>query len=428
MKFKKWLLKEEYVKSYKKVNPKNPQQYFVVLYGETRPIKDELKKLGFRYFSGTWSTLESNITDEMKKQLETLGVDLSGLESIEPPTSVMPQINPVIDTLDPAKVKADNFLSTIKNDFDKAVKSEGENSKMKNLIANIDRMIENVANSTDLAAKQEFIRNFLSFSSKFRNYSLTNQMLIWAQTKGSAVHVASATNWTALGRSVKDWSNGIMIFAPNFKNVEKDKINSAGDKIKEKVQLKFFKSVKVYDISSTEPIPNHPKVFNPVSRKDWSKDTNEEVEEINLLIKALTKWAEETNIKIDYKDLDSELGGTSSGGQIFINNKFKGINLFSTLAHETAHEILHWLDKNDTGSPRIDKANSKKEKEIDAETTAFIVCNHFGFETKDTPNYLALWQAKGEDIRARRQHISTAVKKIIDGIEKKVEEAGIEFS
>ena len=75
-------------------------------------------------------------------------------------------------------------------------------------------------------------------------------------------------------------------------------------------------------------------------------------------------------------------------------------------------------------SPRIDKANSKKE--IDAETTAFIVCNHFGFETKDT-NYLALWQAKGEDIRARRQHISTAVKQIIDGIEKKVKESGIEF-
>ena len=49
------------------------------------------------------------------------------------------------------------------------------------------------------------------------------------------------------------------------------------------------------------------------------------------------------------------------------------------------------------------------------------------FVTKDTPNYLALWQAKGEDIRARRQHISTAVKQIIDGIEKKVKEAGIEF-
>ena len=310
MKFTEWLFNEEEqgIRSYKKPNPKNPTQNFIVLYGNTFPIKDKLKKMGFRYFQGTWSTLEAKLTDEIKKELVDMGVDLSGLDT--PATPLEPVDKPKeIENIKPDS-KVDQALDDIKRSLDASIASEGPDSKAKALVDNIERMIEQIANSTDEASKQEFLRNFLKFASKFHNYSLANQMLIFAQTKGKAQHVASATNWVKLGRNVTEWNKGIIIFAPNFKNIEKENPNTGE---KEKVQLKFFKTVKVYDISSTEPIPGNKNVFNPISRKDWSKDSNEDIEELNVIINSLARWIKEKNINVDYEELSEEMGGYSSG-------------------------------------------------------------------------------------------------------------------
>jgi len=89
--------------------------------------------------------------------------------------------------------------------------------------------------------------------------------------------------------------------------------------------------------------------------------------------------------------------------------------MFSTYVHEVAHELLHWKDPEG-------KQSSRRDKEIDAESTAYIVLKHFGFETKDTSNYLALWQAKGDDVRARRKNIHRAATEIINGIKSKTEQ------
>jgi hypothetical protein len=55
--------------------------------------------------------------------------------------------------------------------------------------------------------------------------------------------------------------------------------------------------------------------------------------------------------------------------------------------------------------------------EVDAESVAFIVLGHYGFETKDSPNYIALWRGTGKDVRDRQANISKATKEIIEGIE-----------
>jgi hypothetical protein len=405
--FKNWLLIEENsVRSYRKANPKNPEQYFIVLYGNTFAIKDDLKKMGFWYFRGTWSILENKLTEDLKVKLINLGVDLSGSEEVD--ASVLPAQPEQEDS------KIDHTLQTIKQNVDSLLKSE-DGAKAKGLVEYIDKMIERIADSTDEAAKQEFITNFLKFSSKFHNYSLANQMLIWAQTKGKAEHISSATNWTKLGRTINDWSKGILIFAP----ITVNKKPKTPFEVAKPEKVTRFKAVKVYDISATIPIPGHPSPFQPTSRKDWSIDSNEDIEELNVLINSLTKWIKEKNINVNFEELSDELGGYSAGGKIAINDKFKGINLFSTLVHETVHELLHWLDK------KLSREESKQQKEIDAETTAYVVCHHFGFETKDTPNYLALWRAKGENIKERKQNIHKASKIIIQAIEEKVTETDL---
>lgn len=418
MNFKIWLMnEEERIRSFKKPNPKNPSQNFIVLYGNTYAIKDELKKIGFRYFKGTWSILESKLIEEIKEKLIQLGVDLSGLD--EKVQSSTEQEEAKSENSD----ETDRILHNMKEELDATMKQEGGTPELKKLTVSIEKMIEKIAASTDEASKQKFVKDFLKFSSKFYNYSYSNQILIWVQTKGKAKHVASPTNWIKLGRQVKDWNKGIIIYAPNFKTIEKEHPLT---KEKEKVELKFFKAVKVYDISATEPIPGHKNPLNPLSTKDYIKDSNEELEELNVLINSLIDWIKDKSINIDYKELSDELGGYSSGGNIVMNNKLKGLRLFSILAHETSHEILHWLEKKSNSRSELGEKSTRKQKEIDAETTAFIVCNYFGFETQDAPNYLALWQANSKEILERKQNIHKASKMIIQGIKDKIKNFEIE--
>lgn len=413
MKFSTWLFAEEQqntaIRSRKDPNPKDPNKSFLVLYGNTAPISSELKMLGFGFFrpAATWSTSSLRVDDQMRERLKSLGIDMSGYDSpVETPRTPL-QVQP--------ETPADETLERMHGELGKVFTDD---PKTQQLIDSIERMIEKVAESTDEAAKQNFIRNFLEFSSKFYHYSLNNQFLIWIQTKGRASHVASAGAWEKeFGRSVRDWKSPITILMP--RTFKKEVLNPKTGK-KEDKESRYFTTGKVYDISSTAPIPGHPTPFEPVGRKDWSKDSNEEVKEITRLVNALDSWAKANNINVDYEDMDTEKGGYSAGGKVAINNTFKGINLFSTFVHEVAHELLHQKNK--------EVQSTSQEKEIDAETTAYVVLNHFGFETQDTSNYLALWRAKGDDVRARRKNIQQAAKEIINGIKSQMEKSEMKES
>lgn len=413
MKFSYWLFLEEQqksIRSRKDVSPKNPDNTFLVLYGADKEerdlmfsVKDELKRMGFRYFApaGTYSIFSAKVDDGIRNGLAQIGVDLSGYDSDQSVSSA-PK-TPEQDS------PADENLEQMHKDLSGVM---SDDPKTQELIDSIERMIESIANSTDEAAKQAFIRNFFQFAGKFYNYSMHNQFLIWIQTRGRATHVAGAKQWEQkFGRSVRDWGSAISILMPITS--EKDTMDPSTGELKTNKRV-FFKTTKVYDVSATVPIPGHPSAFEPVSRKQWSVDSNEDTDEINRLIKATEDWAKDQGIEVSYEDLDDETGGYSAGGRIVINIKFKGINRFSTLVHELAHEILHWKEK--------DSKSTRPEKEIDAEPSAAIVLSHFGLETKDTPNYLALFGAKGDDVRARKTNLHKAAKEIINGIKSKLTE------
>lgn len=413
MNFSFWLFLEsaqKYVRSRRESSPKNPANTFLVLYGadpEERELmfaqKESLKRLGFRYFgpNQTYSLFSTKLTPEIRGELQGMGVDLGGYDNpVEAPQETPAPQEPS---------KADETLERMHGELEKVMTND---RKAQSLVDSIERMIEEVANSTDEAAKQSFIRNFLDFAGRFYNYSLHNQILIWIQSRGQAQYVAGAKQWEQkFGRSVKDWGKAISILAPAKSKKEFDNPETGEKETRERM---YFIARSVYDVSATAAIPGHPKSFAPVSRKDWSKDSNEEVEEIKKLADALDAWVKEQGIEVKPEEMDDEKGGYSAGGRIAINDKFKGINMFSTYVHEVAHELLHWRDAEG-------KKSTRQEKEIDAETTAYIVLRHFGLETKDTSNYLALWQAKGDDVRARRKNIQKAAMEIINGIKGKVE-------
>ena len=190
-------------------------------------------------------------------------------------------------------------------------------------------------------------------------------------------------------------------------------MGEAGDKQRRVVG---FLTVYVYDISATQPIPNwkDPETgAGPFEPAAWRMDPNEDVEEIFALVNAAVSFATKAGIAVDLeKEMSKEKGGYSAGGEIAVNKAYRGINQFSTLVHEIAHEVLH----RDERMKPVEE--TRKDKEIDAETVAFIVLKHYGFDTPDSPNYIALWRGTGNEVKDRRRNIQIASKLIIEEIDK----------
>lgn len=414
---------------------------FLTLMGNTFAIKDELKKLGFRYFKGTWSTAIKFITPEKRQTLEALNLDMSILDSPQAQED-QPQQPIVQQPIAPTEPKSpvEQELEKMKLGIEQA-KNEAESNKasakVKAILNYVHNMVNKLATMVDEAAANDFVKSYLSFAAKFHNYSFGNQILIWIQNP-KATKVAGAKQWmNKFGRQVVNWEKKIEIIAPRTGLTQEGKRTKA--KLspeqwqnlpdKNKYEYRFFIPVYVYDYADTEPIVGWkgPEGEGPYEPKEWRQDSNEALEEMTFLINAAWDWGVvEKGIDIKEEKMKEILGGYSAGQKIRINDTYDGINKFSTLIHELTHEVLHWFFGEDAKKMKLTKEEERKYLEIDAESTAFIVLSHYGFETKDTPRYIALWQGTGADVRKRREAISKAVKTIISGINKKASETDIE--
>lgn len=409
------------VYAFKVENPKRPGQYFINLIGNTFSIKDKLLNMGFKFFAAnkTWSIPDFKFNDNIKNQLESYGVDMSDLEVIKKPDEKQPESD--------KQTKTEEVIDKMQDSVE-MLKKYADDKNTKKFLDQINSIIDKLAASTDEAATQEMVVNFLKFQSKMYSYSFNNQMLIWIQTRGKATEVHASERWKNYGRVVTKFDKPIYMLRPVKFKIKEPSENSSSENQAESSEktITRFVAYKAYDINDTAPIPGHPSPYTPITRKDWSKDSNETRDELENMINNLVEWIKSEKINVDYEEMSDEMGGYSSGGKIAINNTFKGINLLSVLVHETAHELLHWLEKKRVKQEDMPPL-SRQEKEIDAESTAFVVLNYFGFETKDAPNYLALWRAKGEDIKKRREDIQKASKMIIDGIKTKAKETTVNF-
>jgi hypothetical protein len=224
--------------------------------------------------------------------------------------------------------------------------------------------------------------------------------LIFAQNP-KVTDVQSKTNWAKLGRKIKEGAekNRMIVFAPwFFYRTERDETTGEEKKIKSLNPTKFIISY-VYDISDTEVMPNAKTVYNPHS---WRQDSNEPVEELAGIINALIKFAEENKIPISFDKMDYAMGGYATAHGIHINNEYDGINKASTLVHELAHNLMHFV---------AEKLSLK----------------HFGFSSKDSPTYLALWKADKDKIKSRSKGIKDTVSKLIKAVEKYYKESDVDY-
>jgi hypothetical protein len=245
--------------------------------------------------------------------------------------------------------------------------------------------LQELADETDKARKSEIFKDYLDTMSKFWDYSYRNQLLIHFSMP-TASRIAGFKTWQGLGRKIKKGSKAIRILAPFKKQVIDQETQDLED-------VTYFVPVCVFDVTQTdgEELPTLEISLEGDNHQD--------------LLGYLEDFCEVKNIQLDYKKLGiNGLYGYSQGGKVVVSSEDTVNTKVNTLVHEIAHELLH--QKSDL---------PKQQKEIQAEGTAYVVCKHFGLETKSF-TYLALYKADAEQIMENLSSIASASKEIINFI------------
>ena len=103
----------------------------------------------------------------------------------------------------------------------------------------------------------------------------------------------------------------------------------------------------------------------------------------------------------------------------YINEGMSQVQTLKTLIHETAHAKLHALPvENGKIVGKSDKDNHTRE--VEAESIAYVVCQHFGIDTSDYSfAYVTGWSRDKElpELKASLECISKTAAEMIDAIE-----------
>jgi hypothetical protein len=273
-----------------------------------------------------------------------------------------------------------------------------QSDKSKALVDSITASIETLAAMTDQTAKSEAFKTWLRAVSRFHSYSFNNSLLILLQ-RPTATRVAGFNTWKALGRNVKKGAKGIAILAPcvGKRTVEDE---GTGEK-KATMKLYGFRVTHVFDVADTDGKELPELAFH--ADHDGGED----------LLPRLEAAARQMGVILEYRVNTGSPYGWSEGGKIVVRATLSTVEKCGTLAHELAHEYLHWESNRREGLTR-------EQRELEAEATAYALLAQFGIE-QHSENYLATWSATAESITSSLQTIRAAVHHIMAAMDEKAE-------
>ena len=196
--------------------------------------------------------------------------------------------------------------------------------------------------------------------------------------------------WQKLGRQVRKGECGIRILAPCL--FKRERTTADGDS--ETVKGMFFRAVSVFDVGQTDG-DALPSVDVPTI--DSAADD---------LLARLTRVAVSRDIALAFEPVSGGAFGVSKRGAIEIDNQHPAGQQAKMLAHELAHEALHW---------NIKGPFTRSLAELEAEAVAYVVCRHFGLDTEvRSSRYIALWQGDAKSMQESLERIATTARGIID--------------
>ena len=222
-------------------------------------------------------------------------------------------------------------------------------------------------------------KEYLNVMSKFHNYSLSNCTLIAIQ-RPDATLVAGYNDWQKkFSRHVMRGEKGIQILAPMQKimDIETGETDADGNAIIEKISRTYFRPVYVFDVSQTEG-KELPKIVDELTGA---------VDRYEDLIEALKKC---TTAAVSFHEIDGSAKGyfNREDNTIHIQTGMSEMMTIKTLIHEIAHSRLH----NKLALEDRKNDPTRGEKELEAEATAYVVCEHLGIDTSDYSfAYIGTW-------------------------------------
>lgn len=292
-----------------------------------------------------------------------------------------------------------------------------EKQRVQELTDKLEQRLQDLFNSDSYC-------NYLSTMSKFHNYSFNNTLLI-AMQKPDATLVAGYKAWQKnFERHVNKGEKAIRILAPAPYKIkeERDKIDPVtqellldkdGNPQKEEVEITIpaFRAVSVFDVAQTDgkPIPE-------LAAKELLSD----VEGYQDMIRAVEDISP---VPIELEEIAGDSKGyyDREAKRIAVQENMSESQTLKTMIHEVAHSKLHSKEVEQDEQMRKDR----NTKEVEAESVAYTVCQHFGIDTSDYSfGYIAGWSSGRDtkELRASMDTIRRTASELITGIEEQLQE------
>ena len=270
--------------------------------------------------------------------------------------------------------------------------------------------------------ESEQYKAYLTAMSKFHNYSFNNTLLI-AMQKPDASLVAGFGKWRDdFERHVKKGEKGIKILAPSPYKVKKqmEKIDPATQKPvigadgkpvteEREIEIPAFRVVTVFDVSQTEG-----KEIPDIAVSELTGS----VEQYQDFFAALEKASP---VPIAFENIEGGAHGYYhlEEKRIAIDKGMSELQTLKTAIHEIAHAKLHAIDKDAPATEQVDRPD-RRTREVQAESVAYAVCQHYGLDTSDYSfGYVAGWSSGRElsELKASLETIRKAANELITDID-----------
>ena len=303
-----------------------------------------------------------------------------------------------------------------------AIAAKSSEQTISQLVANKDTkaLAEHLKEGMKNYLDSEQFKSFLDMMSKFHNYSLNNIHLLKMQNPNVS-RVASFNKWkTDFDRTVKKGSKALKIWVP-YQVKTKIPVNqkelsfspSENEMEEKEVTVTRFKLGNVFDVSQTEG-KKLPKAINELTGS---------VKDYEDLYRAAKAVSMDNQVSISFEEIKR---GSANGyyspdeNRIVISKGLKGQEqILKTIFHEMAHSDLHRGTNAQYGDDQY------RKQELQAESVAYVVANHFGFDTSSYSfGYLAIWAKDKngfEDMVEQLQIVQKEAKSLIDRMDAKLE-------
>ncbi|CZR09821.1 protein of unknown function [Trichococcus flocculiformis] len=278
----------------------------------------------------------------------------------------------------------------------------------------------------EYAQDSEGIRAYLDFMSKFYQYSPRNNALIKESFEG-ALAVKGFKQWKEEGFSVRKGEKAIEILIPSISKYYKDKegklvpVSEADSLTKERIQNKEIPVTKqvsgftkghVFDITQTNAEEKDYPAYYPNRREEYGF-RGDSLLAFNRAVEVYTREHVES---LTFQPIPSVAKGYYELGahRIVLNSRLNESEKAKTLIHELAHAKMHGEN-----SPYRD--TTIREKEMQAEMTAYVVSKSFGLDPDDASiRYVANWTGKFTEIENIEKNLAAIQKtsrEMIQGID-----------